>query len=767
MNDSQPESSGICVNQATPSAANTIHPTPSASNINHPTPSASNIQQNTSKSPASATTPRKRKLKGQISYLRLKVHRLNKRMEKLKNPAEPEMTKREIKQVFHSLDKLLPSKTAKFVKSQITAHKRKSSFGNRWTLNDKMFALSIFYHSRKAYRLLRNLFILPSKSTLTTLLGKSKIYPGFHDNIFLALKKRIDQFSDQDRQCVLLYDEMSLKCSLSYNTYMDCVEGLEDYGAIGKTRFMANNALVFMVRGLANKWKQCIGYFLSSGPTKGDSLQYLTRQAIDKLSSIGLRVRVVICDQGSNNRNHLETQEGISVDRPYFNHNNDSIYVMYDPPHLLKNIRNNLKKHGFLHNGLPVKWKYIEEFYEFDKQGPIRMAPKLTDDHLDLPMFTKMRVNLAAQVLSHSVAAGISTLQRLGHLHQEAKNTAEFVEMMDQLFNAFNSSTLSSSRRFGQAFSNTSGHKQFLEDCFDYLDHLTLSNEKVVPCINGWKINIRSLFCLWDDLNQNQNFKFLLTNRLNQDCVENLFSIIRGKGGHRDNPDAREFRAAYRQVVFDQLLMPSDGSNCKLDADSILLNLASFESSESCSPSDHATSKSSNFVPDRLSGVDMLPVLKAPPSLPVQNVEAYMAGYLLRKANMRECSTCSSQLIYDIPPNTDLYAFLRAKAYKESNTLVYPTEPFVQLVEQWESKFSIVFEAVLHMTGVHRRLCKNADESCVDFLTCSDSRCQMKLFTMLSLYMKVRLHFALKTSNRANKISGQKRNRKMLKLQHL
>ena len=89
---------------------------------------------------------------------------------------------------------------------------------------------------------------------------------------------------------VLLYDEMYLECSLFYITYMDCVEGLEDYGAIGKTRFIANNALVFRVRGLANEWKQCKGYFLSSRPTKGDSLQYLTRQTIDKLSSIDLKV---------------------------------------------------------------------------------------------------------------------------------------------------------------------------------------------------------------------------------------------------------------------------------------------------------------------------------------------------------------------------------------------------------------------------------------------------------------------------------------------
>ena len=169
--------------------------------------------------------------------------------------------------------------------------------------------------------------------------------------------------------------------------------------------------------------------------------------------------------------------------------------------------------------------------------------------------------------------------------------------------------------------------------------------------------------------------------------------------------------------------MPFDGSNCTLDVDSILLNLASLESSESRSPSDHATLKPSNFVPDRFSGDDMLPVLKAPPNLPVQNVEAYMAGYLFSKASMRECSTCSSQLIYSY---TDMYVFLRAKAYKESNTPVYPIKPFLQSIEQWESKFSVRSS----MTGVHRRLCKNADESCIDFLTCSDSRCsQCSVYT--------------------------------------
>ena len=58
------------------------------------------------------------------------------------------------------------------------------------------------------------------------------------------------------------------------------------------------------------------------------------------------------------------------------------------------------------------------------------------------------------------------------------------------------------------------------------------------------------LLQLWSTLHNDSGFKFLLTSRLNQDCVENLFSVIRAKGAGCDNPDARQFRAAFSQVCF-------------------------------------------------------------------------------------------------------------------------------------------------------------------------------------------------------------------------
>ena len=69
----------------------------------------------------------------------------------------------------------------------------------------------------------------------------------------------------------------------------------------------------------------------------------------------------------------------------------------------------------------------------------------------------------------------------------------------------------------------------------------------------GWDMGINCLLQLWDTLHTEHQFKYLLTNRLNQDCVENLFSVVRAKGAGYDNPDAKQFRSAFSQVPAVQL----------------------------------------------------------------------------------------------------------------------------------------------------------------------------------------------------------------------
>ncbi|GFO19602.1 cell division ftsj-like protein [Plakobranchus ocellatus] len=60
---------------------------------------------------------------------------------------------------------------------------------------------------------------------------------------------------------------------------------------------------------------------------------------------------------------------------------------------------------------------------------------------------------------------------------------------------------------------------------------------------------IQALFMLVDStISDKDGIKYLLSNRLNQDCAENLFAVIRSKDGYQNNPDPQEFRFALRQL---------------------------------------------------------------------------------------------------------------------------------------------------------------------------------------------------------------------------
>lgn len=80
---------------------------------------------------------------------------------------------------------------------------------------------------------------------------------------------------------------------------------------------------------------------------------------------------------------------------------------MFDPPHLIKCVRNNLMKYSFPFGQHVATWKDIEAIYEKDTSLPIRSTPKLTEKHIHPNNFQKMKVKLATQVLSHTVAASL------------------------------------------------------------------------------------------------------------------------------------------------------------------------------------------------------------------------------------------------------------------------------------------------------------------------------------------------------------------------
>ena len=82
---------------------------------------------------------------------------------------------------------------------------RKSKKAYRWKLKDKMLALSIFFHSRKAYKILSQVFILPSKGTLLHHLQKMSMKPGFNESVLDALVLKAKAMAKKDCNVALVF----------------------------------------------------------------------------------------------------------------------------------------------------------------------------------------------------------------------------------------------------------------------------------------------------------------------------------------------------------------------------------------------------------------------------------------------------------------------------------------------------------------------------------------------------------------------------------
>lgn len=178
--------------------------------------------------------------------------------------------------------------------------------------------------------------------------------------------------------------------------------------------------------------------------------------------------------------------------------------------------------------------------------------------------------------MSHTVAASMYTLADLKKLDEGAKDTADFIHKMNDLFDCFNSSSLISTVPLKSALRESDPDRiQYLQDTLKWLNSVKSKSGKDLPCLEGWKQNVRALLLLFEDF-QRAGGKFLMTRRLNQDCLEHFFGVIRGKGGHRDNPDAHTFRMDYRQAVVDYLAIVGKNTNCEPEDTHILLRLTSL-----------------------------------------------------------------------------------------------------------------------------------------------------------------------------------------------
>ena len=128
----------------------------------------------------------------------------------------------------------------------------------------------------------------------------------------------------------------------------------------------------------------------------------------------------------------------------YFPHPQDKkekIYALLDVCHMLKLVRNTLAEGGILvdKDGGKILWQYLVDLQKLQQTEGLRLGTKLKMAHIQWKQ-QKMKVNLAAQAISSSVAGAIeycSDELKLSRF-QGCEATVKFL-WFDHLFDILNS----------------------------------------------------------------------------------------------------------------------------------------------------------------------------------------------------------------------------------------------------------------------------------------------------------------------------------------
>lgn len=354
------------------------------------------------------------------------------------------------------------------VRNFILCHFRNNyinNFKRQYTLEDKVFALSLYKRSPSSYRYMAKIFCLPSAETLRQLAKTLAIKPGLCASVFESLKTQAEKRPPDDRYCMLLMDDVDIDRTILLNEAKDIVEGFVDDGSRRKCE-IADHASVWMLKGVPKNssekpWKQAIAFSCCKSCMATPDIICTYKEIVRRVLSSGLQTIASVCDQGRTNESAMKyliketraanLRNGESNINDTIIIDNNEIVHLFDPPHLLKCMRNNLltKNLKFVYDKKirTASWKYIVTAYEIDKShGVFKVLKNISKSHVYPVNIKKMRVKYCAQILSHTMA---STLVQMSHnqvkskcgkfeMRIEGEDTGYLCLFLDELFDSVN-----------------------------------------------------------------------------------------------------------------------------------------------------------------------------------------------------------------------------------------------------------------------------------------------------------------------------------------
>ena len=248
-------------------------------------------------------------------------------------------------------------------------------------------------------------------------------------------KKRKDDPLTYGKVCLTI-DAMAIRKQISFDSSHKRMIGFVDLGDGPAEDTVASEALVFMVVGLRGHWKTPIGYFFTN-TLKPDTQKVLLEHALNALHERGIEVVCLTMDGHASNIS-MATMLGcqLKLQQPlktFFNHPSSCkpVYVLFDACHMLKLVRNMFQAYGsFKSPSGAVNWHYLKALSSLQEKEGLHAANKLSSKHIHFQN-QKMKVSLAAQTLSSSVALALTMLHDAGlDDFKDCLPTVEFIQVL-------------------------------------------------------------------------------------------------------------------------------------------------------------------------------------------------------------------------------------------------------------------------------------------------------------------------------------------------
>lgn len=573
-----------------------------------------------------------------------------------------------------------------------------------YTESVKVFARSLHFHSAAAYRFLRKELRnnLPHPNTLSCWVKHIQCEPGIIEQNVHAVQKKVDDAADKGKKLVfgITFDEISIMKKVewggkNFEGFVDFGPDTDEFVNLKKTNIPAEagHAIVYMLVCINDNFKMPVAYYLIdqlNGQQKANLLQKILRYLHDRSVEVvsitfdGISSNFSMCaEMGANLKaKDLETT-AFTLEHPV---SREPITVFYDPSHALKLVRNTLgaKKIIRTHEGQLVKWEHIVSLADIQKEQGLYPGQKITKRHVEYKN-EKMRVDLAAQVLSDGTADALNYLEfdlkgNMSEMFKGAEATATFCRNINSAFDLLNSKNLYNKNpsRNGISDKNIENVKEKVEALVRYIKGLeievppkkqssktTSTKTSEFVCIletalkNGFQgliMGLKNCVFLYLRLRSRAVISFLLTYKISQDHVETFFALVRRMFGCNNNPTTRKFKQALKKLMLHLNISVPLSANCTPRDDTLLLSVEPSIADETKtvegSQAKYGKTDVDVDIPDDIATDFSEPMNMHDYSRPVMlnqyvdDVVEYLAGWVVRSVGSKiKCETCKKKLV--------------------------------------------------------------------------------------------------------------------------